>query len=400
MVSNISRAFWLAGAIVVIASGAFFLNNKIQTQKSETKDIRSIKPVPIEVAEVQRGPLSLIRTFSGSIEPRSQFSVAPKISGKIRQILVDVSDQVDRGQLVVEMEDAEFKQAVLEAEARLAVAEANNVEAVSRLVITQRELERTKTLYNRGIASESDFDNAKSSLLASQAAEKVASANIKREKAMLLAARIRLGYTKIQAEWQHGYSQRTVAERFVDEGNTVAANTPLLSIVEIDPVIAVIQVTEKDYPLLRLGQKAIVITDAFPRQDFSGAVTRISPIFRKSSRQARIEIEIANPDQLLKPGMFSRCTLELKKENDAISVPLMALTERNNQSGVFKVKDDDSSVEWIPVQQGFQSGNQIQLLAPALSGLVVTVGQQFIKDGTSVSITGKSMAPDGGSELR
>lgn len=217
---------------------------------------------------------------------------------------------------------------------------------------------------------------------------------------MLLAARIRLGYTQIQAEWQHGDDERTVAERFVDEGNTVAANTPLLSIIEIDPVIAVIQVTEKDYPLIKLGQQAQVKTDAFSDQNFSGVVTRISPIFRESSRQARLELEIANPDHLLKPGMFSRCTLELKKVEEAISVPIMAISRRNNQDGVFKIQPDGSSVRWVPVQQGFQSGDMVQLLTPDLSGQVVTLGQQFIKEGTAVRIAGEMISTAGGSDLQ
>lgn len=399
MASAISRTLWLAGATIAIAAGAFFFSTKIQTEGSEKQNSRSTKPVPVEVAEVQRGPLSLLRTFSGTIEPRAQLTVAPKINGRIRQLHVDVSDQVTRGQLVAEMEDAEFKQAVIEAEARLAVAEANQVEAVSRLEITQRELDRTKTLYERGIAAESDFDTAKADLLTSQAAVKVAAANLKREKAMLLASRIRLGYTRIQAEWQYGDDERTVAQRFIDEGNTVAANTPLLSIVEIDPVIAVIQVAERDYPLIQLGQQASVKTDAFPGQSFPGIVTRISPIFRESSRQARMELEIANPDHLLKPGMFSRCTLELKKAKDTIIVPIMAVTRRNDQSGVFRVREDGTSVEWIAVREGFASGEMIQLLEPELSGRVVTLGQQFLKDGTKVRIAAERPSTAGGSEL-
>ena len=301
---------------------------------------------------------------------------------------------------MVEMEDAEFKQEVIEAEAQLAIAQANHVEASSRLEISQRELNRTKTLYDRGIASESDFDVAQASFLTSQAAVKVATANLKREQAMLRAARIRLGYTKVQAEWQQGDNERTVAERFFYEGNTVAANTPILSIVEIDPVIAVIQVTEKDYPLIKLGQQATVQADAFPDQNFPGIVTRISPIFRETSRQARMELEVANPDHMLKPGMFSRCTLVLQEEKDAISIPQMALTQRNNSLGVFTIVENGTSVKWIPVKQGFKNGDFVQILKPRLTGKVVTLGQQFIKDGSMVRIVGEMTTTAGGSELQ
>ncbi len=397
--SSLPRVFWFAGAIIVITIGSIFFSAQMRTADSERDTQKSReRPAPIEVADVRRGPLSLLRTFSGTIEPRAQFTIAPKINGRIRQLYADVSDHVSQGQLVVEMEDAEFKQEVIEAEAQLSVAEANHVEAVSRLEISQRELNRTKTLYDRGIASESDFDVAQASFLTSQAAVKVAAANLKREQAMLRAARIRLGYTRVKAEWQQGDNERTVAERFFDEGNTVAANTPILSIVEIDPVIAVIQVTEKDYPLIKLGQHAIVKTDAFPYQTFPGIVSRIAPIFRETSRQAKIELEVANRDHLLKPGMFSRCTLELQREEDAISVPQMAITRRNSEIGVFTVAADGLSVKWVSVKPGFKSGDFVQLLEPRLSGKVVTLGQQFLKDGSSVHIAGETITTTGGSE--
>jgi RND family efflux transporter MFP subunit len=397
--STIPRIIWFAGAIIAIIAGTVFFNTQIRTAGSEQESRKSgAKPAPIEVAHVQRGPLSLMRTFSGTIEPHAQFTIAPKVSGRIRQLHVDVSDTVVLGQLVVEMEDAEFEQEVIEAEAQLSVAEANQVEAVSRLEISQRELNRTRTLYNRGIASESDFDVAQASFLTSQATVKVAAANLKREQAMLRAARIRLGYTQVKAEWQRGDNERTVAERFFDEGNTVPANTPILSIVEIDPVIAVIQVTEKDYPLIKLGQQAMVKTDAFPDQTFPGIVTRISPVFRETSRQARLELEVSNPDHLLKPGMFSRCTLELQREEDAISVPQMAITQRSNEIGVFMVAEDGTRVKWVPVKLGFKSGDFIQVQEPRLSGRVVTLGQQFIKDGSNVRVAGEMISTPGGSE--
>lgn len=390
MPSTLSRILWSAAAAAVIGGGVLLFSHRMQNVHADLETSHSKKTVPVEVATVERGPLSLLRTFSGSIEPRARFTIAPKISGRIKQLHVDVSDQVTKGQLVVNMEDGEFEQEVIEAEARLAVAEANHVEAVSRLEISQRELDRAKTLFKRGIASESNFDISQGNYLTNQAAVKVAAANLKREEALVRAARIRLGYTRVQAEWHQGDTERTVAERFVDEGNTVAANTPLLSIVEIDPVVAVIQVTEKDYPLIALGQKASVKTDAFPDLTFSGVVSRISPIFRETSRQARMELEVANPEHLLKPGMFCRCTLELKREKDAVSVPQMAITFRKDQYGVFLLGDDGSSVQWIPVKLGFKSGELIQLVDSELTGKVVTLGQQFIKAGSKVHVANEA----------
>ena len=102
-----------------------------------------------------------------------------------------------------------------------------------------------------------------------------------RAEASLETANIRLGYTRITAGWSGGDDQRVVAERYVDEGETVSANTPLLRIVELDPITGVIFVTERDYARLQPGQEVLLLTtDAYPGEDFQGRIERIAPVFR------------------------------------------------------------------------------------------------------------------------
>ena len=83
--------------------------------------------------------------------------------------------------------------------------------------------------------------------------------------------------------------QRVVAERYVDEGETVSANTPLLKIVTLHPITAVIFVTEKEYAGLRTEQRVELVTDAYQERSFSGVIRRIAPVFREATRQARID---------------------------------------------------------------------------------------------------------------
>lgn len=356
------------------------------------------QPVPVEVAAIRRGTLSLDRTFSGTIDPQAQFRVAAKVGGRIQHLYADVADPVERGQVVAQLDDAEFRQAMNEAAARRAVAEANLAESRSRLEIAQRELDRNRTLHERGIASESILDSVRAEFLASEAAVKVAEANLQREDAALAAARIRLGYTTIQADWEQGDEERTVAERYVEEGDTIAANSPLFSIIELDPVRAVIQVTEKDYPRIILGQPATLLTDAFPGKIFTGVVSQISPVFKQSSRQATIEVEVANPAYLLKPGMFARCTLELERVEDVVYVPEMAITRRHDQTGVFQVDEQGKSVHWVTVKPGLQDNELVELVGTDLTGRVVTLGQQFIEDGSSIRIAGQQETSPQGAE--
>jgi RND family efflux transporter MFP subunit len=202
----------------------------------------------------------------------------------------------------------------------------------------------------------------------------------------LETAHIRLRYTRVTAGWTGGGENRIVAERYVDEGQTVAANAPLLLIVELNPIVGVIFVTEKDYANLEPGQLVALTTDAYPGEHYSGRIDRIAPVFRRSTRQARIEMIIENPRHRLKPGMFIRATVVLDRVTEVTIVPVQALTKRDDRNGVFIVSTDGRSVAWHEVTAGIREGGRVQVKGEGLSGWVVTLGQQLVDDGSSITI--------------
>jgi RND family efflux transporter MFP subunit len=301
-------------------------------------------------------------------------------------VLVDIADTVQRNQVVAELDNAEYVQAVAQAQADLEVARATLSEAESILEIAHREFKRTESLFKRGIASDSDFDASRQDLLAKQAQLKVAAAQVTKAESSLETANIRLGYTMVTAGWTGGQENRVVAERYVDEGQTVAANAPLLMIVELNPIVGVVFVTEKDYAQLKPGQSVSLTTDAYPAEKFSGRIDRIAPVFRKSTRQSRIEMIIDNPQDRLKPGMFIRVTVVLAQVEKATIVPELALTIRDDKSGVFIVSEDGKSVNWREVRVGIREGYRVQVTGEGLFGRVVTLGQQLVNDGSQISI--------------
>ncbi|MDX1431133.1 MAG: efflux RND transporter periplasmic adaptor subunit [Gammaproteobacteria bacterium] len=343
--------------------------------------------VPVEVAEIERGPIELRRVFTGTLSAHAEFVVSPKVAGRIEELEADVADSVTRGQVVARLDNAEYVQAVAQAQAGVAVARANLVEAESLLAIADRELERAESLRRRGVGSEAQRDTAKADQLAKQAHVEVTKAELARARAELETARIRLGYTEVKADWRGGDEQRVVAERFVDEGANVAENTPLLRIVELDPITAVFFVTERDYTLLRPGQKVELATDAVPGQSFPGSIARIAPVFRESTRQARVEVQAPNPQLLLKPGMFVRTEVVLRSVDEAVVVPEQALVRRDDKDGIFEIAADGASVTWRPVEVGIREGGRVQLLVDDIGSRVVTLGQQLLDDGSAVSIT-------------
>lgn len=342
--------------------------------------------VPVEVAAIERGPIERRRAFTGTLEARAEFVVAPKVAGRIEEIAVDLADTVTRGQLVARLDDDEFVQTVAQVEAGWAVAKANVAEARSLLEIAERELERIDNLRKRGVASASQLDAAKADQLAKRVHVDVTRAQLTRAEAELEAARIRLGYTQISANWRGGGEERVVAERYVDEGETVSANAPLLRIVEMDPITAVFFVTERDYALLEPEQVASLRTDAFPGEAFEGRIARIAPVFLESTRQARVEVWLDNAGLRLKPGMFVRAEVVLDRVAEATIIPEQALTRRDGRDGIFVLSTDRKTVSWRNVSVGIRYGGQVQVQGEDLGVHVVTLGQQLLDDGTAVSV--------------
>jgi len=360
--------------------------NQLQQQSRPGKRGKVSRPAPVEVAQIQRGPIVLRRIFNGELEARAEFVVAPKISGRVERVFVNIADTVKRGRVVAELDNAEYVQAVAQVRADLLVAKANLAKTKSALEIANREFKRTESLLKRGIASDSELDTARQDQLAKQAQLEVAKAHMTKAQSSLKTANIRLGYTKVTAGWTGGDKDRVVAERYLDEGQTVAANAPLLLIVALHPIIGVIFVTEKDYAHLKPGQLVSLTTDAYPGELFTGRITRIAPVFRKSTRQARVEMTIENTQHRLKPGMFIRATVVMERVSETTIIPEQALTTRDDKTGVFVVGEDGRTVAWREVTLGIREGGRVQVTGKGLSGRVVTLGQQLVNDGSAVAI--------------
>lgn len=367
-------------------------------------------PAPVEVAEVTRGTITERRTFSGTLTSPAEIRVAANVGGRIEQLTVDLSDIVERGQVVAELDSDEYRQAVAQAQAELAVAQANLSQSSSAHEIAARELQRIETLQGRGVVSEAQFDTAKAEELAARSRVEVAQAEVLRSEAALERERIRLSYTTVTANWTGDDGRRVVAERFVEEGDTIASNTPLLSIVKLDPIRAVVYVTEREYPRLQPGQRVTVRTDAFPGGQFEGQVARVSPVFNQASRQARVELIVPNPELALKPGMFIRAEAVLDRAEDVLIVPQVALTHRGSRQSLFVLDgNDDLTVRLVPVDVGIREGHLVQLTAAEgieAGDRVVTLGQHMLDDGSEVTIpdrpsgpaTDAAAMPEGGEE--
>ena len=381
-------------AILLVLTGFSLLGweiyQKVTSQAKEYAGNRRNLAVPVETKPVHRDTIREVGLFTGTLYPRSQFVVAPKIRGRLERLFVDVGDRVKQDQLVAVLDNDEFVQQVDQARAELEVAKANLEENHSALDIASRELERVKALRQKKIASESELDVAEAQFKAQTAKHKVALAQVAQKKAALKATEVRLSYTKIGVSCE-GENGRwwVVGERFVDEGAMLAPNDSIVSVLDIGALTAVIHVVGRDYPKVQVGQSATVTTDAFPGRSFFGKIVRLAPLLKETSRQARVEIEILNQEAFLKPGMFVRVKIEFDRHDNTIVIPLSALVNRDGRRGIFLVDTGEMKARFVLVTLGIVNGNFAEVVTPPISGLVVTMGQHLLEDGSSIILPGK-----------
>lgn len=351
------------------------------------------RPAPVEVVPVQTGMISDIRQLSGSLRASSDFTVSAKVAGRVAMLRADLSDVVEDGGLLGQIDPEPYELALREALGELAVAEANRRAAEARAELAGRELDRQRQLRERGFVAEDQFEEAAAQAVAEAAAKDVAEAQVARASARLEAARVDLRYTEIRAEWSGGVATRHVAERYVDEGDRVGVNDPLFRMVSLHPLVAEVHITESDFARLAVGDTVQLRADAYPGRNFDGAVVRIAPIFSERSRQVRVEIGVPNADAALRPGMFVRTRLVLETRGAAQVVPEEALVRRNGGNGLFLIEEGQTVARWIPVETGILEEGRLEIVSPQLRGKVVVLGQQLIRDGSLVTARERSADP-------
>lgn len=218
----------------------------------------------------------------------------------------------------------------------------------------------------------------------------MAEAQVANREAALETAKVRLSYTKIIAAWETGSDVRYVEERFVDEGGLLSVNTPIISIIEIQPITAVIYATDKEYFRIKVGQSVTVNPGVFSGKKFQGKVVRLAPLLKETSRQARVKVDIENEEGLLKPGMFVNAEIEFGRRENAKIVPFSAIVSRGNSQGTFLVDRENKKANFKPVKIGIIEGGRAEIIEPLdISGSVVVLGQHLLQDGMGIILPEK-----------
>jgi RND family efflux transporter MFP subunit len=395
MILNSGFKFFMAAllAALLLFAGWWWLGH--DRGPAAVGGARQKAAVAVEVVAVRAMELSDVRSLNGSLKANAEFEVATRVGGRVKTVEVQIGDEVRRGQVIARLDDDAAVQQRAQARAELNVAEASVEEAQSAQELARAEYARISRLHRQGISAEAELERAQAEQAAARARLKLAQAQVAQRQALLRAAEIQLGYTLVRADWSGGGDTRLVGQRFVDPGATLAVNTAIISVLDLEPVIAVISVGEHDYVRLRPGQNAVVTAAAFGKLEFPATVARIAPRLDEDSRQARVELAVSNAEHWLKPGMFVQAQIVLASVAAPVVVPQAALAQRDGQTGVFQVEagvdsaDGDTGravAHFTPVTTGIVDGEWVQILEPELEGRVVTLGQHLLREGEIVRI--------------
>ena len=373
-------------AIAVFAWQRYQESVKEEERKAQK---RPEEAVVVNVVKAEHVTMLDERVYSGTTQAWSSFDIDPEVSAKLVSLKFDIGDKIKKGDLIAQLDDSNYNQAVRQAEAELEVAKAKDVEVKAMLKLRKSQYDRLKLLHDRNATSDSEFENAESAMKVQEAALIQSEANIQNCEARLAAAKVKLDDTKIFAEWNSGSDIRHVGDRYVDEGSLVSPGKPILKIIEIDRIKARIPIIERDFRFLQVGQQAEVTTDAYPGVKFAGTVEMISNELAESTRTVVAILSIPNMDFRLRPGMFVRVRIVLSEHRDTQTIPPNAILTRNDQRGVFILDSADQTAEFVPVKTGLEDRTRVEILSPKFNDndLIVTVGNHMLETGKKAEVS-------------
>ncbi len=377
----------LIGIALLTAGVLLWQERASEVTASGPRGPAAARPVPVQTAAVETRDLVQRLYLSGSLEASSRTEVVARVAGRVAAIPVDIGDAVPPGSLLLQLESEEFEQERLRAEAERAVARAQLAETRESLNAARRERDRVRELRDQGIASAAELEAAETQVALQQTRIDLGQAQLRQREAALRSAQIRADYARVEADWA-GHGLRHVTERLTDPGAIVQANTPVLTLVALDPLRAVVFVAETDYARLAVGQSVRLRGAANAQQAFTGTVARIAPEFRQASRQARVEIAVPNPEARLRPGMFMEIAIDLQRRDQVQAVPRDALLQRAAGFVAFTIDAaaDPPVARLHRVTPGIRDGEWVEILEPELTGTVVTLGQHLLTDGNPVRL--------------
>jgi len=310
---KISKKGWVGIGIVAVLIIVWFL---LRGGKKEEK-------VSFDTAKVENTNIQTSITATGTIEPVTSVTVGTQVSGIVSKLYVDYNSVVKKGQVIAELDRTNLI-------SELNTAKANLSSAQSTAAYELSNYNRYKTLYDKGLVSADEYENA---LLSYQKAKE--QVNTSRESVQ--KAQTNLGYATITSP-----IDGVILSKSVEEGQTVAAsfNTPELFVIaqDLTNMRVIADIDEADIGGVKEGQRVTFTVDAFPDDSFEGAVTQVRQQATTESNVVTYEVVISAPnkDLKLKPGLTANVTIFTLEKNNVLAVPAKALRFQPNEAFLKK----------------------------------------------------------------
>jgi multidrug efflux system membrane fusion protein len=325
-------------------------------------------PATVTVAEAKTEVVPNLLTAVGGLAAVHQVNVTPDVAGRVTDIMFKPGSHVESGAPLLQLFDGPDQGDLASFKAQATGAQA--------------ALDRAKQLASRQFGPQSTVD-------AAQATYDTAMAGIAKTQAIISQKLVRAPF------------EGELGVRMVEVGQFISAGTTVVSLTDLNVLYANFTVTEKDSGQLKVDQTVRIKVDAYPGQSFEGKITTIEPQIMADTRNIRVQATIANPDHILKPGMFATTTVVLPDKPAVVTVPETAVDYTLYGDSVFLItekKEDDGKTKLTAVRTFVQTGNRIDGRAEILKGIkpgdrVVAVGQIKVPSGSAVVISSDPPPP-------
>src|SRR4030081_3819288 len=366
---RMTRWFIIVGLVLAVLVGALVGFNAFRT-KMITQFFANNKPPPstVTVAEAKSELIPNLLTAVGDVAAVHQVNVTSDVNGRITEILFTAGASVNAGTPLLQLFDGpeQGDLATFKAQATMA----------------QLSLERAKQLAARQFGPQATVDQA-------QSAFDQAYGGIAKTQAIISQKLVRAPF------------DGELGVRKVEVGQYLTAGTQIVSLTDLSELYANFTVTEKDSAALKVGQTVRIAVDAYPGRNFEGKIRTIEPQIATDTRNIRVQATIANPDRILKPGMFTTTTVVLPDKPAVVTVPETSVDYTLYGDSVYLLtekKEDDGKTSLTVVRTFVKAGNRINGRAEILTGLksgdrVVAVGQLKLKWGAAVVISTDAAPP-------
>jgi RND family efflux transporter MFP subunit len=342
------------------------------------------KRINVEVVTVSNSyPYQSIAVLnaSGYVVADRKSAVSSKITGRLVKLYVEEGIKVKKGEVIAELESEDVKVQYEQALSNLESARENINYAKAELDEAEKNFQRTKTLFERGFATQSEFDLAESRFKKAQAYLKSAEANYKSAKAGVKTAEVSLEYTRIRAPFDGVVLTKNadIGDIITPLGAAANAKAAVVTMADLGTLYVEADVSEVYLEKVKKNQPCIIVLDALPDKIFNGYVHRIVPTVDRTKSSITVKVKFNEIDSQIMPDMSAKVTFlerqlkdDERKRNIIISKDAVRIEE--GRYNVFVVKDDfvekreikvsKEVNDYLYVSDGLKGGEKIVLKPP------------------------------------